>query len=117
MPLPDLSDVGHVERQHGGRVAEEDSQLETALQLAQTIESDSRVSTPDAQEVYAYHAGIDSTTILGQVLNPESPSKLVRVRVRSPHRDGERFENDLSTSSTAYLHSIGALDVTQPTTW
>ena len=120
-PVSGLSDVGQVQRHHGSRVTEEDSQLETALQLAQNTagrhQPDSRASTPDVQEVYAYHAGIDSTTILGQVLNPESPSKLVRVRMRAPNRYGEGIENDSKATSTGYLHSIGALDGIQMPMW
>lgn len=103
------------------RVAEEDCQLETCLKLAQSEDDRSDLtsgtSTSRAREVFAYHGGIDSTTILGQVLSNHNPRRFVRILLREPHGVGDESASCLNAKSMEYLRTIGSLDIPPSSTW
>lgn len=103
------------------RVAEEDCQLETCLKLARTehdrSDLTSGTSTSRAREVFAYHGGIDSTTILGQVLSHQNPRRFVRILLREPHGVGDGSASCLNAKSTEYLRTVGALNIPPSSTW
>ena len=121
---PALSDssIGFkVRDRNTNRVAEEDCQLETCLKLAQTDDDRSDLTSGTsplhAQEVFAYHGGIDSTTILGQILSHQKPRRFVRILLREPHGVGDGSASCLDAKSMEYLRSVGALNIPPSSTW
>ncbi|KAH8690552.1 hypothetical protein BGW36DRAFT_465466 [Talaromyces proteolyticus] len=96
-------------------VAEEDCQLETCLKMAQTEDERTNLtfgtSTSRVREIFAYHGGIDPTTILGQVLSDKKPRRYIKIPLREPPNVGNQSGSCLDIRSTAYLQSIGALDI------
>ena len=119
--LSDSSIAFKVPDRDTNRVAEEDCQLETCLKLAQTDDDRSDLtsgtSPSHAREVFAYHGGIDSTTILGQILSHQKPRRFVRILLREAHGVGGGSASCLDAKTTEYLRSVGALNTPPSSTW
>ena len=66
-------------------IAEEDCQIETYLEMADSPNEPydmTRAPARQTREVYTYHGGTDSTTILSQALSIETPRRLVKISLR-----------------------------------
>lgn len=105
-------------------MAEEDCQLETCYRIARAEDggADPTIGnlTSQGREVFAYHGGIDSTTILGEALSHHKPRQFVRLMVRNSQKAADPSLGTDSSSqgkSAAYLRSVGAFDIPPFTTW
>lgn len=72
--------------------------------------------TTPAKEFYAYYGGIDSTTILGQVMSLKASHEFVRILLRDP-KDTCSASGNLNAKSIEYLQSVAAFDLPPPHAW
>lgn len=103
-------------------MSEEDSQLETCLRIAQAQDGPAEPATEHSishgREVFTYHGGVDSTTILAQALSHKIPRKFVRLLLRDSQKDVESIPGTaLDVKSADYLRSVGAFDVPPLAAW
>lgn len=106
-------------------VLEEDSQLQICRALSQweNIPSETTVSpsVPDqnqGQEIFGYHDGVSSLTILGEVLAGSRANKLVKIVLRRKVNDApDPVPSDSANEHIDYLRQRGAFVLPPGQTW
>ncbi|KAL2832190.1 hypothetical protein BJY01DRAFT_254008 [Aspergillus pseudoustus] len=109
--------------QAGEPVGEDESQLQICREMSQW-QSGQPPTAPTAaipptkgHEVIEYHGGMNSVTILSEVLGRAPPKRLVRIVLRDPvsHHTGPQLElNGLDEADMEYLQRKGAFETPAP---
>lgn len=106
-------------------VGEDESQLQICREMSQWQSTNSHpapispASPPKGHEVIEFHGGINSVTILSEVLGRAPLKRLVRIVLRDPQSGpGHRLELcGLDEADVEYLERKGAFTTPPPDIW
>ena len=79
----------------------------------------SSVQTNHAREIYEYHGGVNSVTILGEALGQHHPNRFVKIILLddAPKSNPEEFLSGLDATDLEYLGKKGALTLPSSECW